>query len=769
MASSRGREPDEGQGRKLPKSRAPGRTLYGYVARETLVPFLIALSGLTLTILTRDLIGFSELVINRGLGVFEVSLIALHEAVPVAAYMFPFALLVAVLVALGRLGADREILVLEASGVSASRLITPVACFAGAAAVVSAGLSLLAAPASNRALDGTLDRIANQQPWASFRAGAVNEFGGWRVEAREVSAKGDELRGVLLWMPDLGETVFARKGEVSAVGDGSIDITLRDGSLVLLQDEGAQQLRFSSLTTRLPRSDEPLVREADAVVQGRSFDELLQSSREFVPSAEVPVSGDWVELHRRLTIPVATLLFGFLAVPLFLTRRNFSRSAGGVLGVATTLLYFTLVQLGEGLVQGGGTNVAAGVWMPNLVLAGVALLLFVRSRREGVLGHRFSKPGRPERDARPRGMRRPGRPHRYALGRYVGARFLELSGLAFAVLLTAYMLIDVMERLDWFARYHATGLEVLRFYLARAPLLASRVVPMALLVGTALVVSLLAVEGELIGMRACGIPAPRALLPVLLLTLVVAPGYFVLRNVVVPRTNALADELKQSEIKEDYYRALSERRKTAVWRRTGSRVLEASRFDTDRGDARDLTIYEIGEDGLPTSRADAVSARHIGRGVWRLSEPRRIEIGSRRVHAVPPHSYADLGEVLTAEIDTMHLSIGQLADEIDAIEEDGYDATPLRVDFHVKLADALACIVLPASVLFFAVGGPPFPGPAQTLLVSGILGVCYVLLTGVGASLGYGGSVPPVVGGWGPTGLVAAIALWLAARLWRRL
>lgn len=750
-------------------SRRPGATLYLYVAREALAPLAFALAGLTLAVLTTDLIGFSELVINRGIGALEVGLIAVYKAAPVASFIFPFALLVSLLVALGRLGADREILVLEASGLSAVRLIPPILSFSAAAMLLSAVLALFAAPAANRALDTALERIAEQQPWAVFRAGSVNQFGGWQVEAREVSAKGDELRGVLLWMPSLGETVFARRGSVTSAADGSIEITLREGSLVLLQDQGAQQLRFSSLTTRLPRSDAPVVRAPEDRLQGWTLRSLLTSAREFEPSPSQSISPAWVEFHRRLSIPVATLVFGFLAVPLLLTRRSFSRSGGGVLGVLATIAYFALVQLGEGLVQAGGVSVAAGVWLPNLVLFGVALLLFVRARREGVLGHRFSKPGRPERDARPRGMRRPGRPHSFALPRYVAARYLELTALAFGVLLTAYVVIDVMERLDWFARYRAGGSEVLRFYLVRVPLLASRVVPMALLVGSALVVSLLAVEGELIGMRACGIPAPRALLPVLILTVLVAPAYFVLRNELVPRTNALADQLKQSEIKSDYYRDLSESQKTAVWRRTGNRVLEASRFDTDRGEALDLTIYEIGEDGLPVSRADARGARHIGRGIWRLSDPRRVEIDPLRVREVPAHAYADLGEALPADIDTMHLSVGELAAEIEAIEKDGYDATPLRVDYHVKLADALACVVLPASVLFFAVGGPPFPSPAQTLLVSGMIAVVYILLTGVGASLGYGGSVPPVLGGWGPTGVIGIITAWLALRLGRQL
>ena len=58
--------------------------------------------------------------------------------------------------------------------------------------------------------------------------------------------------------------------------------------------------------------------------------------------------------------------------------------------------------------------------------------------------------------------------------------------------------------------------------------------------------------------------------------------------------------------------------------------------------------------------------------------------------------------------------------------------------------------MLPALLLFFAVGGPPFPGSAQTLLLSAVVGIGYILLTGVSRSLGYGGAMPPAIGGWGP-------------------
>ena len=79
-------------------------------------PFLFALIGLTAVVLTRDLIVFSELIINRGVGTGQVALIAFYEAVPMTAQIFPFAVLIGSMVALGRFGADREILALESLG-----------------------------------------------------------------------------------------------------------------------------------------------------------------------------------------------------------------------------------------------------------------------------------------------------------------------------------------------------------------------------------------------------------------------------------------------------------------------------------------------------------------------------------------------------------------------------------------------------------------------------------------------------------------------------
>ena len=52
-----------------------------------------------------------------------------------------------------------------------------------------------------------------------------------------------------------------------------------------------------------------------------------------------------------------------------------------------------------------------------------------------------------------------------------------------------------------------------------------------------------------------------------------------------------------------------------------------------------------------------------------------------------------------------------------------------------------------------------------TLVLAATVAVGYVLLTGVGTSLGYGGAVPPWIAGWAPTAFFSAGTLYLALRL----
>lgn len=734
-----------------PRRRRLSPILARLIVRELLPPTLLLLALFALVVLARDLLGYMDMILNRGLGVGEVAAIAGYRLLPVIGQTLPFAVLVGSMIGLGRLGGDREILAMEASGLSARQLMVPLLFFGAVASAAGLAISLVGAPHAAGSLERALARMAHENPSTTLRSGAVRSFGDWKLEAKQVSPRGDSLRGVMLYAPPLGETIFAERAELEPESGGGLRLSLRDGIVVTRSGDGASQARFGRMVEHL--QPDQAQAHLDEEFAARSFGALLALSR--VAGDRAVARQAAIEWQQRLALPLTALLFGVLAVPLFFLREQRTRAGAAVLGISAGVAYYALVQAGNAVLHSRTLPVALGVWLPDGAGVLAFLWLFVRLLRRGA-------GPRERRRAAARGGGAAGRRrlpmHRFILDRHVVGLFLEMALGAFTVLLAAYFFVDVLDNMQWFAKYHSTLDEIYRFYLARLPLLGSRVVPLALLVGSALTVSLLAVGGELLAMRACGVSTLRTVTPVLLVCVIVGVGYQGLSNGVLPRTNTLASRIKHYEIK---HRSAV---RSSVWYRVDDRVYQLDRLDPLQGIADGVTIYRLDRDGLPTRRIDAVEARHIGKGVWRLIDPKELEIGSHTVQAVAAPSFARLGADVPADRDPSELSISQLRREIRAVEAGGYDATPHRVDLNLKLAAPFACLVLPALALLFAASGPPFPTPGQMLFFSVVAAAVQVTLTAGFASLGYGGFVPPWLAGWGPTALLGAAALWLAAR-----
>jgi lipopolysaccharide export system permease protein len=740
-------------------SLTPGPILYRYIAKELLVPTTLALAAFTLVVLTKDFTGYSDLVINRGAGLGRVSRIVLYQSLPLMTQMLPFAVLIGGLVGLGRLAADLEVLVLAALGVEPRRLIAPVALFGTIAAIAGLVMALVIAPWAERGVARSVREIAEINPAAEIFPGVVKRFGNWKLEAREVSSNGQALSQVLLWMPMVGETVFSETADISSSDDGALEIALHNGALLLNTRVSARTMLFDEMRMALPLRKR--FAEASFVdpLSGMTLDALSGAIDD--PASPRAQREARTELHRRFVLPSAAALFGILALPLALARAKASRSSGAVVGLAITVAYYGLVQGAAGVAQRAPELTALASWSPNLALLGLTLFLYrrlaqpwSRARRSGASSSKtqasaagFTQPDR--------GLR----VKRWPLPRYVASSFLQLALLCFAALTIAYLLVDILERLQWFARHAATVDEIVRFYSARIPLLVSRVVPMGLLVAMALTVSLLTSSGELVGMRSLGIPAPQALRPALLVCLLVTPLSFLLNDQVVPRTNELADLIKQRDIK-----GMSAQR-TAVWGTSGRSLYQLESLDTSLGMADEIVVYEIVSNGLPSTRIDARSAQYVGEGQWRLRDATGVEMdGEGNLSSITPPALFELGEQPSEELDLMHLSVAELWGLMQELSASGESTTAFEVDLYLKLATPLACLLLPALVMIFAVSGPPFPSSALTLIFAGILAVGYTISAGSFASFARGGVLPPWAGGLGPSLLATAVLMGMGWR-----
>lgn len=729
-----------------------GALLSNYVIYTVAKPTLYVLIGFTTLILTKDLLSFSDFVINRGFGVSVVALIAFYEIIPLVTRSLPFALLVGSLVGLGNMQAHLEIVAIQASGIAKQRLVGPILAFA---AILMAGglvLTLFCSPWAIRSLDNTLRDMATHNPGLGLRQGVVREIGTVKLLAHEVSARGDQLRGVLLWSPEQGQMLFAERGDITADNEGHRELVLYDGLMLPGPQHSGETTHFTSFVHPLQENTGP-IRRNENFLTGLPLDELASVAWSESEDEEQRRRAQ-LEWHHRVAYPIACLCFGLLAVPLAVTGRKFSRATGGVTGLVITLLYYSVVQFGNGLVQSGVAPPWLGVWLPNLLTSLMALTLLWQDMVRPLWQRQRATPEAALRDAcDPTTL---GHLRRYILPRYIARTYGQMLLLSFAVLLTGYFLVDLLERLQWFARFHADLPKAVQFYRLWLQVLAARVIPMSTLLAAAISISVFSRHHELIGMRACGISAARALAPMLLIAGGIVPLYFVLNEVILPHTNAQVDEFKNVDIKQHVQRGGVWQ--DMLWWQTGKRVYYAPQIDLQRGTAQSLTIYELGANGLPVSRIDARTATHVGDGLWTLVDPVRTDISAQGVHVSSGPTELQLGDAPREATASAHLSVWELQREIAAAQARGYNVTSARVDFHTKIAAPLACLLLPTVALVFASSGPPFPTASLTLLISGIVGVGYLLLTSVCAALGYGGFLPPGVAGWVPSTLLVVLA-----------
>ena len=126
------------------------RIIDRYVIREIVPPFLIALLVFTFILIIPFIIDLAEDLIAKGVPWTTLLQLTATLVPGVAALTIPMALLIGILVALGRLSADREVVVLMACGVSPFRLLQPVLLLGVICWGISSWMMLKAVPDANQ-------------------------------------------------------------------------------------------------------------------------------------------------------------------------------------------------------------------------------------------------------------------------------------------------------------------------------------------------------------------------------------------------------------------------------------------------------------------------------------------------------------------------------------------------------------------------------------------------------------------------------------------
>ncbi len=321
-----------------PMSLRPMSGITWYIFRQLGWGTLVVALVLTVIVWLTQSLQFLQFIINKGLALgdwLKLTTLLLPSFVVV---ILPSALFFVVVFVYNRLISDRELVVVQAAGMSRMGVASPALVAAGAAVLAGYLLSLFGVPASYRGFRQEQWNLKANASQILIREGAFNTLtGGLTVYVRE-RGRGGELEGVIVH--DTRErtksvTLTAAHGALGE-GDNGPRLVLRNGSRQELTTGtgNLSVLYFDSYGLDLDdmTSSNPGDRYADN--RERSTLDLL-ATRESDTQTALKVARMHAEAHQRLSGPITALGYTLVALMFLLTgvfdkRGQIERVAGAV-------------------------------------------------------------------------------------------------------------------------------------------------------------------------------------------------------------------------------------------------------------------------------------------------------------------------------------------------------------------------------------------------------------------------------------------------------
>src|SRR5574341_1061088 len=229
------------------------RILTRHLLKQHLVPFVFALSALTAFQLLNQIARRLGDLVGKGLpGTVIVEVFAL--SIPfIVTTTLSMAVLMAVLYAVNRLTADRELVAIRAGGISLGRLMVPLVTAATLVALVGFLFSDQVLPRSNHRLATLLRDISRTKPTFSLKEQAINEVQRNRLflRAARINQATFALRDVTIYYladQDRKRIIYADSGYMALSSNLEVlYLTLYDGTMHELTRTDAktfQQVEF---------------------------------------------------------------------------------------------------------------------------------------------------------------------------------------------------------------------------------------------------------------------------------------------------------------------------------------------------------------------------------------------------------------------------------------------------------------------------------------------------------------------------------------------
>jgi LPS export ABC transporter permease LptG/LPS export ABC transporter permease LptF len=768
-----------------------------YVVREVLLPLLLSLLLLTFLLMIPPVLSVGYQFIAKGMQLPIVAHVVLLLMPSALSISIPISVLLSLLIAFGRLSADREFVAMQACGVSIYRLLRPVALIALSAMAATAYVTIVALPNANQTFREITLRVVKSQVENEVKPRVFfTQFPNTVLYVRNVLASGS-------WR----DVFFAD----SHTPDQTVVYFAREGRIVVDRNEKFVQLQLSHGTQHLTRGSAPdtldwqefestsVTLDAEQVFPkppSRNAPEMtITELRQTIAAAKDPASQDVIRAHLMIqdkyALPVACCVMALVALALGVSNRKDGYLASFAIGFIVVFVYYVVMYMSRAAALGGVLNPDIGPWLSPAVLAVVGVVLLIwraRSTDRPLLIAWSVRRARPsdasaEVDGASRssgagflfGIPRFGVPGTKILDVYTSQQYVRIFALSVFAALGIFYISTFIDLADKLFRGSATTALLLRFFYYQTPQYVYYIIPIAGLLATLVTVGLMTKNSELIVMKACGMSLYRAAAPLALLAVTASVALFGLQEVVLAGANKEAERLN------GIIRGWPAPASIALnrWMASASGDIyhydfyesgtgAFSRFTRYQLDPHTWRLNEVTYADSVTQSQPAGSQQHEWH--WRKGWVRTLTLaGSQgatkttvtyvpfadRVLPLEPRSYFE-----TEEPDPDKMTYRQLAVYISQLNARGFNAVPSTVKLQRKVAFPFVTIVMTLLAVPFAVT----TGRRGAMYGIGIgiaLSIAYWVILQVFSAIGEGGVLTPMLAAWAPNLIFGAVALYM--------
>jgi LPS export ABC transporter permease LptF/LPS export ABC transporter permease LptG len=785
------------------------RLLDRYIGREVASHALLGLAVFTFVFFVPQLVRLMDLVVRHSGGLGTVLLIFLCSLTPVLAFTVPMAVLVGVLIGLGRLSADSEIVALHASGISLRRLLLPIGVVALGCGFGTLILTFWVSPAAIRTLRSLEERVLMSQAAYAIQPRVFDErFPHFILYVQDVEAAATRWQGVFLASSGSSSATSVTLAQDAQVIDGAskdqIELHLGQGSQ---HEYDPKEPNHYNVTT-FGQSDIPV--ELSAATSGTKNIALSNAERS-ISELRADRSPNWrdarVEFQRRIAFPAACLLFALLGVPIGVRPRRGGRAAGLILTLILVGGYYFLFVTGTHMAQQGSVSPWLGVWSANtasFVLGLVFLSRIERIRKPNRIVAWFDSIFRRSRPAQrlesqaapipisngavakangvgqktaPSTAARVATPEgdTVAFPMLIDIYLLQRFFYYFLVLLAGFILIfdafTLFDLLGDISKNHIPASVVLNYFRELIPLMVYQLAPLATLVATLVTLAVMAKNNEVIAFKASGISLYRLVLPLAFAGCLIAGGMFLLDDTFLPYANQRQDALR-NEIKGRPAQTYFQPAHQWIYGENG-KIYNYELFDPDQNLFGGLSVFELDPATFQMRRRVFAT-----RATWEPSENTWILTGGwvrdfdgNKITRYAPFKVESLPEIseppsyFRREVrQSQQMNWRQLGEYILSLHKAGFDTARLSVQWQKKFAFPLiaAIIVCLAAPFGFLVGTR---GAIGGLALAIAIAIVYWATAALCEAMGSVGQLPPILAGWAPDAIFGFLAVYFFLKM----